>query len=113
MRSTFGKKPNDQTPDYHPYYAAGDFNEDGYLDFAIAVKDRVSAANSMDLVVFNGTPKGVVAQESFYSKNALGAGNGIFFYGSQKRGFMIGPFSSEGCGVWPKGKSYRTICNED
>ncbi len=42
--------------DFHPYYQQGDFNNDGYGDFAIALFETENDTNSKNVIlVFNGT----------------------------------------------------------
>jgi hypothetical protein len=40
--------------DYYPYYAVGDFNQDGAQDFAVALANRDSSLKNFTVAIFNG-----------------------------------------------------------
>jgi len=95
-------------PSYHPYYVAGDFNQDGTADFAIGVLDS-GAPGSFRVVVFNGPfGNGVSPQPAFVSE-PRGLGQGMFFGPPRLRPFMlvVGAFESHGASLVPTAKGYE------
>jgi hypothetical protein len=72
-KARFGSKYFDNpSPNFHPYYAVGDANDDGREDFVIGLVNReVTAPKYMSVVVFHGPfraarPKrGIVLAEYF------------------------------------------------
>ena len=88
-------------PNYHPYYAFGDFNSDGAQDFAVVLID---SAKKLHLVIFNG-PVAPGISPAYQSTKYVGA---LFFGAPRPKPYrlVVGDFGSEGGLFKPKGKSY-------
>jgi len=48
---------------YYPYYAVGDFNQDGTQDFAVALANRDSSLKNFTVAIFNGPFKSAKKNE--------------------------------------------------
>jgi hypothetical protein len=94
---------------YHPFYAAADFNSDRNLDFALILTTDAPAVKKFAVVIFNGPFKiGQTPVPAFYSEK-LGEGDWLFWKTRDGFGnrFIVGPASSDsGYIVKPKGKTY-------
>lgn len=88
-------------PNYHPYYASGDFNSDGEQDFAVVLID---GAAKLHLVIFNG-PIYIGIAPAYQSTKYVGP---LFFGAPRPKPYrlVVGDFGSEGGLFKPKGKSY-------
>jgi len=96
-------------PDYEPYVAAGDFNNDGQKDFAVVVVEarRVKRSDGV-LVIFNG-PVSKSSNPAFVGKAQLFPHQALF--ASQVEGYLLaGPFESEACILRPKLDGYVEDC---
>ena len=80
---------------YHPYYALGDFNQDGIQDFAIVfVKKADRASDRFKIVIFEG-----LASKSFTAKwnsEDMNMGSMGIFY-TDDHGLYYGGFQAEDC----------------
>lgn len=94
-----------QNPDFLPYYAVGDFNDDGNQDFAAAFIDKRKSANNFVVAVFNGSFDTGKNGSAFFREGLDLSGGGIFFFGEPK--LYIGAFNSDsGLNLIPRGKEY-------
>lgn len=91
-------------PDYHPYLVVGDFNGDGYVDFAVVVdntsKLENNFVNASTLLVFNGPFSGKIKSPAFIQSDMELGDNTIFFGPTLPNehkpiGFALAPFNSE------------------
>jgi hypothetical protein len=96
-------------PDYHPYYAAADFNDDGQPDFAVVVVEKSNASRRY-LVVFNAP---------FQDKGApsyFGSADGILVLSrppqTPRRRLFVGPPYADAAVLEPRGAGYRLIWPE-
>jgi len=101
-------------PDFHPYYAVGDFNGDGKKDFAVALIELESDAEGrleqkFVVAVFNA-PFARRKVEPAFEKDALNLRDGGLFYGPPKtraNRLFIGLFSNDsGLTLIPRGRKY-------
>jgi hypothetical protein len=60
-----GSEQFNPIPDYHPYIATGDFNGDGFQDFAIVVINRKIRKVNFELLIFNGPISSSTVSPSF------------------------------------------------
>lgn len=100
-------------PDYHPYYAAGDFNWDGAEDFCVAVVG--SDPGLFAIVIFNGPLTGDHDAEAAYFGGSFPLGQAIF-HGPpnlEPKTLLVGPFESEGLILWPTPDGYVGEYPED
>jgi hypothetical protein len=83
-------------PAYHPYYAVGDFNQDGASDFGAGVIDP-KLPGSFRLVVFNGPFSKSTAAPAFVSE-PRGLGQALFYGPPRPQPYflVVGAFESEG-----------------
>ncbi len=105
----FGWKPN---PNYHPYYAVGDFNGDRKTDFAVALMKDSKKGPSFAIAVFNGPLDKSNATPAFLREglNLLRQG---FFFGpptSKPYRLMYGPLTAS-CArsLEPRGTTYSAV----
>jgi hypothetical protein len=99
-------------PDYQPYVATGDFNNDGDGDFAAVVVDTTKPIDKgFTLLVFNGpfTTSSENAIPAFEKGGLNLQGAGLFFGPPrpQPHRLVVGRFESEGMLLQPSGRSYR------
>jgi hypothetical protein len=101
-------------PDFHPYYAVGDFNGDGKKDFAVALIELEADAEGrletkFVVAVFNA-PFAKRKVEPAFEKDGLNLRDGGLFYGPPKtrpNRLFIGLFSNEsGLTLIPRGRKY-------
>ena len=100
MRRERGRK-------YHPYYAVGDFNDDGREDFAVTLINKSKPSQAF-IVVFND-PADRNRSPALISDD-FAVSNGGLWVGSADRGqrLIAGPFESDACLVLqPTSKGYR------
>jgi hypothetical protein len=110
MRDGYGD-PRYALPDYHPFTATGDFNDDGIEDFAVAVIDAKASADSFTLVVFNGPFSKQPAAPAFIEPGLDLRHDRLFYFGSRRAKpyrLMVGRFNSDsGFRLRPSGSTYR------
>lgn len=110
MRDGYGD-PRYALPDYHPFTATGDFNDDGMEDFAVALIDAKTGADKFTLVVFNGPFPEWPAEPSFLKPGLDLRRDRLFYFGSRKPKpyrLMVGPFNSDsGFRLRPSGSTYK------
>ncbi len=102
-------------PDYHPYVATGDFNNDGIRDFAVVVIDRSKPAKNFALLVFNGTFSSKAKLPAFIEPGLDLRGQGLFFGPPRPKPYrlVVGPFESDNTAVLvPQGRTYKLQANE-
>jgi len=96
-------------PDYHPYTAAGDFNDDGVEDFAVVVVDHSKQEKNFALVVFNGPFESETISPAFL-KSGLDLKHTGLFYGPPRPKpyrLLLGGFESDsGSLLIPRGHGY-------
>jgi hypothetical protein len=99
--------------DYHPYYAAGDFNGDGREDFAVALieieESGELAVQKFVVVVFNAPFSSRRTEPSFKKTNLNLRDGGLFFGPPKPKPFKlsIGLFSNDsGLTLIPRGRRY-------
>lgn len=103
--------PRYALPDYHPFAATGDFNDDGVEDFAVALIDAKASTDNFTLVVFNGPfSKRPVAPA--FIKTGLDLRRDRLFYFGSLRGkpyrLWVGPFNSDSVvKLTPSRNTYR------
>lgn len=93
------------SPDFHPYYVVGDFNDDGHTDFAVVVI-RGSTNFTREVAIFNGPFLENAAKSPAYVGGKHG---GALFFGPPRPKpwrLIVGPFESEGSLLIPKGSTY-------
>ena len=93
---------------YHPYYAAGDFNGDGREDFAVAFVKKRKSKWPFTVAIFNG-PLAGNSVPAFTTDEDLRSG-GIFYKVKAKPRegrLIVGVFESDDCVILrPRGKTY-------
>ena len=98
-------------PNYHPYYMAGDFNNDESPDIAVIALEEANPANST-FVIFNGPFNDLTsASPAFMSRKLSGA----LFYGPPRPEpfrLVIGSFNSEGVVLEPTAETYEPVEDE-
>ena len=110
MRDGYGD-PRYALPDYHPFSATGDFNDDGIEDFAVALIDRMASPGRFTLAVFNGPFSARPAEPAFLEPGLDLLRDRLFYFGSRKAKpyrLMVAPFNSDsGFRLRPSGSTYR------
>ena len=92
-------------PGYQPYYASGDFNDDGHSDFAVVTVAKADASRRF-LVVFNAP---------FTSNSGpafIGRADGILVLSrpwSPPRRLLVGRPYADAAVLTPRGSAYRLI----
>ena len=97
-------------PNYHPYYAIGDFNSDGNEDFAVAVIDDNNPNQKFTILVFNGPyDTNSKINPVFVSKPLDLSQAGLFYGGPRPKPWrlLVGLFESEGTLLMPTGNTYK------
>lgn len=100
-----------QYKDFHPYYAVGDFNNNGSQDFAVVLIHRYRKERHAALAVFNGPFTTLTRKAPAYFEEGLDlAGTNLFFSGLRPNPYrlLVGPFNSHGFILQPQGKAYVT-----
>jgi hypothetical protein len=95
-------------PSYQPYYASGDFNDDGHSDFAVLTVARADASRRF-LVVFNG-PFTSSSNPAF-----IGRADGILVLSrpsTPPRRLLVGRPYAGAAVLTPRGSAYRLIWGE-
>jgi len=94
----------------HPYYVAGDFNNDGQRDFVVILLKKVGTKEQYAVAIFNGPfPAPPFAAAAYYSEK-LGRGDWLFWKTGDEFGnrFIIGPPASDsGFVLRPVGATYK------
>lgn len=109
QRSEFGKS-------FHPYYAVGDFNHDGFEDFAAILKEPKSRVEgAFSLAIFNG-PFATRSEPSYFEGKFDYLGNSYLDFGHvEKRRLFLGVYESDYYCLtfYPRRTSYvYRICGE-
>lgn len=109
MRSGYGgqEKP---IPDYHPFIATGDFNNDGKEDFAVVVIDRNKTKLNFTLLIFNGPYESQPPSPAFRNANLDLRRHGLFFGPPRPKPYrlVLGPFESDNSAILvPHGHTYK------
>jgi hypothetical protein len=98
-------------PDFHPYYATGDFDGDGFEDAAVVVSPRSSDAK-VSVVIFFGSQTGLTDDLSVVPRDGSSvADRGLFLARTDQRAahrraeLLFGAFGSEAEPVPVKRKS--------
>lgn len=109
MKTGYGgdEKP---IPNYHPYAATGDFNNDGVIDFAIVVIDRSKPTQNFTLLIFNGPFHSKIASPAFVASGLDLRGRGLAFGPPRPRPYrlVMGPFASDNTAILiPRGQKYK------
>ncbi len=98
-------------PDYHPYRATGDFNDDGAVDFAVVLvhRDRALAHKNYALIVFNGPFTKSTSSPAFLEAGLDMKRAGLFYGPPRPKPFrlVIGRFESHGALLTPHGRTYK------
>jgi len=94
MRAGYGD-PKEAVPDYHPYCAIWDFNNDGTEDFAVILIDGRAQTAKFTLAVFNGPLTSRPLAPAFV-KRGLHRGDALFYGppGTKPSPLLVGPFES-------------------
>lgn len=94
---------------YHPFYAVGDYNRDGSLDFAIIVTGESRGSTRRAVAIFHGPfARNQLKVPVFYSEN-VSEGAWLFWMTGDKFGnrFIVGPPDSDaGYTIKPRGNGY-------
>jgi hypothetical protein len=94
MRDGYGN-PKYALPDYHPFVATGDFNDDGIEDFAVALIPKTNGAAEFTLAIFNGPATGAPA----FTKSGFDlARDRLFYFGAARAKpyrLAVAPFNSD------------------
>jgi hypothetical protein len=97
-------------PNYTPYYATGDFNSDGQIDFAVALIDKTKFTKRFAIAIFNGSFQ---AHRSYnpvlFEKGFELRGKGFAFGSPRPTPFrlILGSFESDNSILFqPRGKKY-------
>ena len=110
MRDGYGD-PRYALPDYHPFTATGDFNDDGIEDFAVALIDSKASADSFALVVFNGPFSKRPVAPAFIEPGLDLRRERLFYFGPRRAKpyrLSVGRFNSDfGFRLIPSGNAYR------
>jgi len=102
-------------PDYHPYVATGDFNNDGVGDFAVVAINRSRSSQNFVLLIFNGPFGSKTAQPAFIEYGLDLRGQGLFFGPPRPKPYrlVLGRFESDNAAVFiPQGRTYKLEKNE-
>ena len=87
---------------FQPYYAVGDFNQDGKEDFAVLLKDK--GKNDAAILVFNST---VNSLKSAFFKKGYGEIETLYIkFDAEVRMLYLTAYETHGFYLKPKGKTY-------
>ena len=90
--------PESSIPDFTPYYARGDFNQDGKTDLAVAVIDEAAQDSRFNVLIFNGPLEAINSRPVFASEGLDLRGGALFFFPhrpARDNALMAGPFNSD------------------
>jgi hypothetical protein len=96
-------------PDYDPYSVRGDFNGDGFDDFAVCLLDERATGRRFAIAVFNGPFRAKGVEPAFFEDHLDLEGQGFFFGPPRPKPYrlVLGPFESDSGGLLePKGGTY-------
>ena len=95
-------------PDYEPYQAVGDFNNDGEIDFAVVLIDTSRHDHSFVLAIFNGPLRAEAQRPLFFKRGLDLRGGGLFFGPPRPKPYrlIVGHFGAEGAELKPRGAGY-------
>jgi hypothetical protein len=108
MRRGYGD-PQFAVPDYRPYQATGDFNEDGRIDFAVVLINNTNTAD-WAIAVFNAPFAG--AKPAFLRRGLQKDGLALFYFAAPRPKpwrLCFGAFQSECEVLEPQRGGYRVI----
>jgi hypothetical protein len=97
-------------PDYHPYQATGDFNGDGFRDFAVVVIDKTKSAHQYTFLVFNGPFRLDSVEPAFVAPALDLKYMGLFFGPPRPKPYrlIVGRFESDNTSILvPRDKTYK------
>lgn len=83
-------------PKYQPYYAIGDFDNDGMRDFAVVVRRIMEDEKPLVLVFLKGKIKHSTKPIVYSIHEKSVSGIGLFLSRSKPRKLLVGAFASEG-----------------
>lgn len=92
---------------YQPYYAVGDFNQDGREDFAVAFIDDRKRQFKFSFAIFNGPFPGT-GVPAYLDQNTDLSEMGFSWHAGPRNNLLLGEFQSDVCVIFkPRGKTYR------
>ena len=85
------------SPNYHPYYLTGDFNDDGQSDLAVGVAQATEAGQIRFLIINSFQAEDKSRPPAFLSET-FAANTSLFWGAPRPRPYRLvaGPFESEG-----------------
>jgi len=100
------------SPNFHPYYAAGDFNGDSEEDLAVGVISR-QHPKKFRVLILNGTSSRTLAPKEYLS-GEFPLGWGLFFGAPRPKPWrlIVGPFEAEGATFEPTPSGYKLVADE-
>jgi len=103
--------PRYALPDYHPFTATGDFNDDGIEDFAVALIEAKAGVDNFTLAVFNGPFSKRREAPAFVKPGFDLRRDRLFYFGSRRQKpyrLWVGPFNSDAMiTLAPSGSTYK------
>ena len=109
--------PESLIPGFTPYYARGDFNQDGKMDFALAVIDENAGESPFSVLIFNGPLNALNSTPAYISEGLSLGGGGLFYFPNRTdhdNALMAGPFNSDNTVLFsPQGDTYVPDYGDD